>query len=94
MQASKQKTAEHKASAQLAETLGKLQQILAHNAEAEVSRKSAEKECRTVEQTERQTAQTAQQVFLYNIHTALDSISKRVTEIERRRSVCIRRSTV
>ena len=48
---SKQKTAEHNASAKLEETLGKLQQMLANNAEAEVSRKSAEKERRTVEQT-------------------------------------------
>jgi len=70
-QASKQKTAEHNASAKLA-----------NNAEAEVSRKSAEKERRTVEQTEHQAAQEAQEAILHDIQTALDSISKRVTAIE------------
>jgi len=79
---SKQKTAEHNASAKLEETLGKLQQMLANNAEAEVSRKSAEKERRTVEQTELQTAQEAQEAILHDIQTTLDSISKRVTAIE------------
>jgi hypothetical protein len=56
--------------------------MLANNAEAEVSRKSAEKERRTVEQTELQAAQEAQEAILHDIQTALDSISKRVTAIE------------
>jgi len=81
-QASKQQTTEHNASAKLEETLGKLQQMLANNAEAEVSRKSAEKERRTVEQTELQATQEAQEAILHDIQTALDSIPKRVTAIE------------
>jgi len=56
--------------------------MLANNAEADVSRKSAEKEHRTVEQTELQAAQEAQEAILHDIQTALDSISKRVTAIE------------
>jgi len=68
--------------AKLEETLGKLQQMFADNAKAEVSRKSAEKERHTVEQRERQAAQAAQQAILHNIHTALASIFKRVTVIE------------
>jgi len=56
--------------------------MLAKNAEAEMSRKSAEKERRTVEQTELQSAQEAQEAILHDIQTALDSISKRVTAIE------------
>ena len=47
-----------------------------------MSRKSAEKEHRTVEQTELQAAQEAQEAILHDIQTALDSISKRVTAIE------------
>jgi len=78
----KHKITEHNASATLEETLGKLQQMLADNAAAEVSRKSTEKERRTVEQTELQTAQEAQQAILHKIETAVDSISKRVTAIE------------
>jgi len=81
-QASKQKTAEHKVSAKLEKILGKLQQMLTDNAEAAVSRKSAEKERRTVEQTELQAAQEAQEAILHDIQTALDSISNRVTAIE------------
>jgi len=56
--------------------------MFADNAEAEASRKSAEKERCTVEQTERRVAQAAQQAILHDIDTALDSISKRVTAIE------------
>jgi len=56
--------------------------MLTDNAEAEVSRKSAEKERRTVEQTELQAAQEAQEAILHDIRTAFDSISKRVTAIE------------
>mmetsp|Transcript_26666 Transcript_26666/g.39208 ORF Transcript_26666/g.39208 Transcript_26666/m.39208 type:complete len:190 (-) Transcript_26666:224-793(-) len=56
--------------------------MLADSAETEVSRISKEKEQHTVEQTERQVAQAAHQATLHNIHTALDSISKRVTVIE------------
>jgi len=56
--------------------------MLANNAEAEVSRKSAEKERRTVEQTKLQAAQEAQEAILHDIQTALDSISKRITVIE------------
>jgi len=41
--------------------------MLANNAEAEVSRKSAEKEHRTVEQTELQAAQEAQEAILHDI---------------------------
>jgi len=81
-QASKQKTAEHKVNAKLEETLGKLQQMLADNAEAAVNRKSAEKERRTAEQTELQAAQEAQEAILHDSQTALDSISNRVTAIE------------
>ena len=81
-QASKQKTTERIATAKLEETIGKLQQMLANNAEAKVSRKSAEKERRTVEKTELQAAQKAQEAILHNIQKALDSISKRVTAIE------------
>jgi len=81
-QASKQKTAEHKVSTKLEETLGKLQQMLADNAEAAVSRKSAETERRTAEQTELQVAQEAQEAILHDIQTALDNISNRVTAIE------------
>ena len=81
-QASKQKTAEHKVSAKLEKILGKLQQMLTDNAEAAVSRKSAEKERRTVEQTELQAAQEAQEAILHDIQTALDSISNCVSVIE------------
>ena len=77
-----EKTADHNTSAKLEGALGKLQQMFADNAEAEASRKSAEKERCTVEQTERRVAQAAQQAILHNIDTALDSISKRVTAIE------------
>ena len=56
--------------------------MLANNAEAEVSCKSAKKERRTVEQIELQAAQETQQSILHDIQTALDSISKRVTAIE------------
>jgi len=56
--------------------------MLADNAEAAVSRKSAEKEHCTAEQTELQTVQEAQEAILHNIQTALDSISNRVTVIE------------
>jgi len=56
--------------------------MLANNAEAEMSRKSAETERRTVEQIELQAAQEAQEVILHDIQTTLDSISKRVTAIE------------
>jgi len=77
-----EKTAHHNASAKLEGVLGKLQQMFADNAEAEASRKSAEKERCTVEQTEHQVAQAAQQAILHDIDTALDSISKHVTAIE------------
>jgi len=56
--------------------------MLANNAEAEVSRKSAEKERRIVKQTELQAAQEAQEAILHDIQTVLDSISKRVTTID------------
>jgi len=56
--------------------------MFADNAEAEANCKPAEKEHRTVEHTERQAAQAAQQGILHDIHTALDSVSKRVTVIE------------
>jgi len=54
----------------------------ADNAEPAVSRKSAEKERRILEQTELQAAQEAQEAILHDNQTALDSISKRVTAIE------------
>jgi len=54
-----EKTAHHNASAKLEGVLGKLQQMFADNAEAEASRKSAKKERHTVENIERQAAQTA-----------------------------------
>jgi len=57
--------------------------MLADNAEAAVSRKSAEKERRTAEKIELQAAQEAQEAILHDIQTALDSISKRVTVIEK-----------
>jgi len=57
--ASNQKTVHHNASTKLEETLGKLQQMFEDNAEAEASRKSAKKERHTVENIERQAAQTA-----------------------------------
>jgi len=44
--------------------------MLANNAEAEVSRKAAEKERRTVEQTELQAAQEVQEAILHDIQTA------------------------
>jgi len=52
--ASSKKTAEHNSSAKHKETLGKsrLQQMFADSADAKVSRKLAEKEHRTVKQTE------------------------------------------
>jgi len=56
--------------------------MLADNAEAAVSPKSAEKEHRTAEQTELQTAQEAQEAIVHDIQSALDNISKRVTVIE------------
>ena len=59
--------------------------MLTDNAEAEVSRKSAEKERRTVEQAELQAAQEAQEAILHDIQTALDSISKRAIAIEETR---------
>ena len=56
--------------------------MLAENAEAAVSRKPAEKEHRTSEQTELQTAQEAQEAILHDVQTALDSICNCVTVIE------------
>jgi len=56
--------------------------MLSDNAEAAVSRKSAEKEHRTAEQTELQAAQEAQEAILHDIQTALNSISNCVTVIE------------
>jgi len=84
--ASNQKTADYNASAKLEETLGELQQMYADNAEAEASHRSAEKEYHTVEQTERHAAQAAQQAILHDIHTAVDSISKRRVSASQSRS--------
>jgi len=77
--ASTKKTGACSASTTNEAALGKLYQIFSDYAEAEAT---AEKESRTVEQTERKAAQVAQQVILQDIHTALESMSKRVAGIE------------
>ena len=52
------------------------------DSEAEASHKSAKKESRTVEQTERQVTQAGQQAIFQDIHATIDRIYKSVTSKE------------